>query len=136
MGLWRRHSIAAVLVGCITACSSTPRVKLVIDPAADTNDQLPCYLVVRAVDEKRFMADPYQSIADLVMSPDDSVLQSTVVFPGQSAELEIEVPEKGQLAAYVLFTYPDGDWKTLLPDPPPSKVKLSLRASRMSSQAP
>lgn len=125
-----------MLAGCLAACSSAPKIKLVIEPAADTNDQLPCYLVVRAVDEKRFMADPYQSVADLVMTPDDSVLQSTVVFPGQSAEVEVDVPEKGQVAAYVLFTYPDGDWKTLLPDPPPPKVTLSLRASRLSTQAP
>lgn len=131
------YVVAALTVASgAVGCSSAPRLKLLIDPAADSNAQLPCYLLVRVVDEKSFIADPYQSIADLVMTPDASVLQSTVVFPGQRAELDVPLPEKGQLAAYVLFTYPDGDWKTLLPWPPPEKVILSLKASRLYSRTP
>lgn len=132
----RRWVWVLVTIACawLSACSaSTPRVKVMIEPAADANDELPCYLLIRAVDEKSFIADPYQTIADLVMSPDASVLQSAVIFPGQPAEFEVMLPEKGQLAAYVLFTHPDGDWKALLPSRPPAQVTLSLRSSRLIS---
>lgn len=126
---WGGALIFALL---FSACgSSTPHLKLVVDPAQDTNDQLPCYVLVRAVDEKTFISEPYQSVADLVMNPDASVLQSLVIYPGHKIEIELTVPSKGRLAAYVLFTFPDGDWKTLIPTPTPGVVRLSLSSSRL-----
>ncbi|MCK6545273.1 hypothetical protein L6R52_05345 [Myxococcota bacterium] len=129
------RALLALALMLLAACSSAPRIKVLIDPAADTNGQLPCYVLIRAVDEKSFIAEPYQSVADLVMSPDASVLGSTVVFPGRATELELTPPAKGQLAAYVLFTYPDGDWKTLFTTPLPKQVRLSLQSSRLSLSA-
>jgi hypothetical protein len=94
----RRWVWVLVTIACawLSACSaSTPRVKVMIEPAADANDELPCYLLIRAVDEKSFIADPYQTIADLVMSPDASVLQSAVIFPGSRRSSRSCSPRRG-----------------------------------------
>ncbi|UQA56288.1 hypothetical protein [Polyangium aurulentum] len=122
---------AALLVGC----ASSPKVALRISPASDTNDRRPCYVLVRTVDTKTYMGDSYATIASMVMTPDDSVVASALVFPGTPKELTLSPPQKGQLAVYVLFTYPSGDWKTLLPSPSPEQVEIKLGQHRLYAPA-
>ncbi|MFS8069374.1 MAG: hypothetical protein ACMG6S_23675, partial [Byssovorax sp.] len=115
----------------LAACGGAPQMKLRVSPANDTNDRLPCYLVVRRVDPKAYVSDSYQSVASMVMTPDDSVVTSALVFPGTTQDFTFSPPLKGQLAVYVLFTYPTGDWKTLLPTAMPSQLEIKLAASRL-----
>jgi hypothetical protein len=71
--------------------------------------------LVRAVTLKQFVEDPYQSIAQLVVSPDESVLGSFVVFPGVALTFKFAPPAKGIVAIYFLFTTATGtSWKQQL----------------------
>lgn len=115
----------------LPACSGAPQVKLRISPANDTNDRLPCYILVRQVDPRAYVSDSYQSVASMVMTPDASVVASALVFPGATQDFILSPPPKGQLAVYVLFTYPTGNWKTLLPTTAPSQLEIKLAASQL-----
>jgi len=115
--------------------ASAPQIRIQVSSAPDANDKRPCYLVVRAVDAKAYVGDTYQAVAAMVMVPDDTVLSSTLVFPGTPVDLSLPTPQKGQVAVYVLFTYPKGDWKALLPSPSPSGVEITLAQSRMTVSA-
>jgi hypothetical protein len=132
----RRGRLAAlVLLGplALAACASSSaqtKINLTVTPASDTNDRLPCYLLVRQVDPRAYVSDSYQSIASMVMTPDDSVVASALVFPGTAQSLALAAPSKGQLAVYVLFTYPNGEWKTLLPSAA-SPLEIKLDQSRL-----
>lgn len=122
----------------LAACGGSAQMKLRVNPAADTNDRLPCYLLVRRVDPKAYVSDSYQSVAAMVMSPDDSVVASALIFPGKPQDIALApapTGEKGQLAVYVLFTYPNGDWKTLLPSTTPNQIEITLEASRLYPSA-
>lgn len=127
----RRHTAWLLLAPAVLAACGSSQIKLRVSPASDTNNRLPCYLLVRRVDPKAYVSDSYQSVAAMVMTPDDSVVASALVFPGTAQVIALAPPQKGQLAVYVLFTYPSGDWKTLLPTSAPGHLEIKLAASQL-----
>ncbi|WP_437903082.1 hypothetical protein WME95_31600 [Sorangium sp. So ce327] len=109
-------SLGWVLLGgaMATGCGPSP-VCLTVRPDDALNERRPAYLLVRNVDSKTFLEETYDTAAAKVMDPDDSVLESAVVFPGTRQALQVSPPKKGQIAVYVFFYRPQGDWKALLP---------------------
>jgi hypothetical protein len=82
--------------------------------------------VIRAVTLKQFVEDQYRNIAQLVVSPDESVLASFVVFPGVPQTVKFAPPAKGGAAVYFLFTDASGtSWKQQI-DPGASSVRVQL----------
>jgi hypothetical protein len=70
--------------------------------------------------------DQDRTIARLVVSPDESVLSSFVVFPGVAQTIRFAPPAKGGFAVYFLFTGTTGtSWKRLF-DGAPSTIRLEL----------
>lgn len=104
----------ALLLGA-SATGCAPQMHLAVDPDDKLNEQRPAYLLVRNVDAKTYLEETYQTAAAKVMAPDDSVLESVVVFPGTRQEIKLSPPAKGQVAVYVFFYRPAGEWKAILP---------------------
>lgn len=113
--------------GCLTGgCTSTLRFS--ISASDDTNKGTPVYLVVRKVDGQTFLAEHYGAVAQKVFqnTPDKSILQRQIIFPGQTEVLKIEKPEDGNLGVYVLFSQPGENWRIPLQAPFPDEVIISL----------
>jgi hypothetical protein len=117
--------IASAALGC------APQMKLAVKPNDELNGRRPCYLLVRNVDEKTYQEETYQAAAAKVMTPDDSVLQTAVVFPGTPQTIKLSRPSKGQVALYVFFYRPDGGYKALLPSSTQS-FDVVLEGSRLN----
>lgn len=121
--------IAAVAAGGCGGgqhAAAPPSVTLTVSSPASCNHGRPLQAIVRAVTLKQFVEDQYRSIAQLVVSPDESVLTSFVVFPGVAQTVKFAAPTKGTAAVYFLFTDATGtSWKQQL-DPSATSVQLEL----------
>lgn len=110
-------------------------VTLTVVPSATSNRGRPLRAVVRAVTLKQFVEDQDRTIAQLVVSPDESVLSSFVVFPGIAQTITFAPPAKGGFAVYFLFTGATGtSWKQLF-DTAPSTIRLELGDDRIVTPA-
>ena len=108
------------------AAAAAASVTLIVSSPATCNHGRPLQAVVRAVTLKQFVEDQYRSIAQLVVSPDESVLASFVVFPGVAQTVKFAPPAKGGAAVYFLFTDASGtSWKQQI-DPASTSVRLQL----------
>lgn len=126
-------AVLAALAGCGGSkpaagggSASKPTVTISVAPSKTSNHSRPLYAIVRTVTLKQFAEEPYATVAQLVVSPDESVLAAFVVFPGIDQAVTIDKPAKGALAVYFLFTDATGTtWKQLYDSPPP-KIQLEL----------
>ncbi|MRG92572.1 hypothetical protein [Polyangium spumosum] len=121
---------SALGAGCGSSTSS--QMVLTLRTAADANGARSVYVLARAIDEKHFGAESYESVVSRVTSPDESVQSAVVVLPGQTKVVKVPVPEKGTLAIYALLERPDRDaWRMLLSSPPPEKLEVRIERSRL-----
>jgi len=130
-------ALAAALAGCGGGQhpASAPTVALSVVPSATSNRGRPLQAVVRAVTLKQFVEDQDRTIARLVVSPDESVLASFVVFPGIAQTITFAPPAKGGFAVYFLFTGATGtSWKQLF-DSSPSTIRFDLGDDRIQSSS-
>lgn len=104
---------AALAAPAVLGCKS--QVQFHVRPDDALNENRPCYLVVRNVDSKTYLEETYQAASLQVTAPDDSVLETAVVFPGTKKEISVSPPAKGMVALYVFFYHPTGDWKAIFP---------------------
>ncbi|HET9625224.1 MAG TPA: hypothetical protein VFP84_27840 [Kofleriaceae bacterium] len=132
-------SVAAVVVGCggrqHPAGAAAASVTLVVRSPISCNHGRPVQAVIRAVTLKQFVEDQYRNIAQLVVSPDESVLASFVVFPGVPQTVKFAPPAKGGAAVYFLFTDAVGTtWKQQL-DPVVTSLHVQLTDSQIAQPA-
>lgn len=118
----------AVLAACQSlACGSrAPQAPVTPPPApfevtvctsSETNDRRALVLLIRAVPKTRFFDEEYDSIADLAVAPDDSVLAQAVLVPSEVRKFSVRPAPKGELALYFLFSKPaDESWRWLVPE--------------------
>jgi hypothetical protein len=106
--------------------AGAPTTAISVTPSQTSNRGRPLHALVRAVTLKQFAEDQYRSVAQLVVSPDESVLSSFVVWPGVDQTIKIPRPAKGAVAVYFLFTGATGtSWKQLF-DGAPSSIRIEL----------
>ncbi|MCP3101816.1 hypothetical protein LZ198_23345 [Myxococcus sp. K15C18031901] len=127
--------LALVLAVGLSACAPTHLTVNVKSPPG-TNQGRPLHMVVRAVDAQRYMTEFYADVAERVVHPDDSVVQTLVIYPGEKTQTRVKIPEEMPLAISFLFTTPDGAWQVLLDTPIPGRVDIELEESRIRTDAP
>ena len=119
----------------LTACSSTPKppppLGFEIQADAQTNNSRLFYFVVRTANDKQFMQESYQDVANKAFAdpPDAGVLGVFSVVPGTEQKYTVNLPTQGTLAMYFLFTQPGTQWKKLLSLPLEEKYKIKLKAN-------
>jgi hypothetical protein len=126
--------VLAILLG---ACASTstpkppPPLTFDVTTTIQTNDGGLFYFVVRSANEKQFMLETYQDVANKAFSepPDQGVLGVFSVVPGTQQEYTVSQPTEGTIALYFLLTKPGSQWKKLLSTPLEDKYNINLKAN-------
>lgn len=129
--LYRLTALAALL---LAACGPS-HINLSIKSPPGTNLGRPMYMLVRKVDPKQYANEAYSEVAAKVGAPDNTVLQTAVIYPGTIQRFKVNAPKDGALAVSFLFTAPDGNWQLLLAPPSPSAVDVELTVSRILSDS-
>ena len=109
-----------------SGCASSLRFSVTAE--SGTNKNAPVYLVVRSVDGQTFLAEHYNAVAEKVFqgTPDKSILERKIIFPGQTETIRIDTPSEGSLGVYVLFSEPGENWRIPLQAHFPEEVVISL----------
>jgi hypothetical protein len=117
-------------VATVLACVP-PRLVVTVNAGAGMNQGLPMFVVARAVDQAKYLSEPYATVANQVTSPDSSVIQTAQIYPGRNSQLLIKTPDKTPLAVYFLFTDPGIRWRMYLEQPMPAKCTISVEANEI-----
>ena len=104
-----------------------------IAPDASTNEERPVYIVFRKVNNKSFLTESYDHIADMVYADpqDESLLSWHVLMPGQKEKLQVVKPDKLSIGVYVLFTQPGERWKLLLEKPLEPEYSIKIKKNEL-----
>jgi hypothetical protein len=124
-------SLGWLLVALLASACGAPHLTVNVRSPAGTNQGRPLYMVVRTVDSKKYLSETYADVAAKVVAPDDSVIETAVVYPGGEKSLRVKIPEETSVAVSFLFTAPDGAWQALLDAPVPRSVDFDLLESRI-----
>lgn len=133
MNTWYRvmlSTMTVLLVGC-----GSSQIGIYVESTETTNSKRPFYLVIRAVDQKDYVSESYQEVADKVFhDPAKTVLKTEVIYPGRTAAVTLDMPEQLPLGIYFLFTEPGTLWKSFIPQPLPSSIEFQLEGNGIKSQ--
>ncbi len=129
----RKKILIPIVTAFLAACSSdpTPPPMIAFDITADyqANDGRLFYCVVRTANEKQFMLDNYQEVANKAFAdpPDPGVLGVFSIAPGTEQTYTVNQPAQGAMGLYFLFTQPNSQWKKLLSTPFEEKYNVELK---------
>jgi hypothetical protein len=129
---YRLTALAAALL--LGGCAPS-HVNLSVKSPPGTNLGRPMYMLVRQVDPKVYANEAYSEVAAKVGAPDNTVLQTAVIYPGTIQRFQVKTPKEGSLAVSFLFTAPDGNWQLLLSPPVTTAVDVELTVSRILSDS-
>ncbi|AKJ04087.1 Hypothetical protein AA314_05713 [Archangium gephyra] len=130
--MYRLTALAALAL--LSGCAAS-QIHLNIKSPPGTNLGRPMYMLVRQVDPKQYANEAYSEVAAKVGAPDNTVLQTSVIYPGTIQRFQVKTPKEGALAVSFLFTAPDGNWQLLLSPPVTSAVDIELTVSRILSDS-
>lgn len=108
-------------------------VTLSIKSPPGTNQGRPLYMIVRTVEPKQYSTEAYNDVAAKVISPDKTVLQTEVIYPGTYQHIKVKLPKDAAVAVSFLFTAPNGSWQMLLNEPVASTVAIELLEGRIQT---
>jgi hypothetical protein len=120
--------LAILLTACASDPTPPPPVEFEITADHQTNNSRLFYFVVRTANDKQFMLESYQDVANKAFSDpqDPSVLGVFSIVPGTKQEYNFSLPAQGAIALYFLFTQPGTQWKKLLSVPIQNKYNIRL----------
>ena len=127
--------ILLTVITFLLACSSTPEppppLGLNISVNIQANNGELFYVVAKTTNEKGFMLDSYENIANLAFSdnPEPEKLSVFSVVPGTNQDYTIVQPAEGMIGLYFLLTKPGSQWKKLLTIPFESNYDVLLDAT-------
>ena len=127
--------ILLTVITFLLACSSTPEppppLGLNVSVNIQANNSELFYVVAKTTNEKGFMLDSYENIANLAFSdnPEPERLSVFSVVPGTNQDYTIVQPAEGMIGLYFLLTKPDSQWKKLLTIPFESNYDVVLDAT-------
>jgi len=129
-------AIAAVVSfsGCASRRPPPPQMKLYVQSDTATNDGQLFYLMVRAVSDKQFLTESYETVASIVFAdpPDKTVVGTHVILPGNRQELHVTQPEESPVAFYFLFTHPGDQWKKIMDQPLAKAYNIKIHKNDVS----
>ena len=111
--------ILLTVITFLLACSSTPEppppLGLNISVNIQANNGELFYVVAKTTNEKGFMLDSYENIANLAFSdnPEPERLSVFSVVPGTNQDYTIVQPAEGMIGLYFLLTKPGSQWTKL-----------------------
>lgn len=127
----RTYGLMALAAMSAVGCGPS-QVSLSIKSPPGTNMGRPLYMLVRQVDPKQYANEAYSEVASRVGTPDATVLQTAVIYPGTIQRFQVKAPkEGGAMAVSFLFTAPDGNWQMLLSPQQTPSVDVELAVSRI-----
>ncbi|WPB82043.1 hypothetical protein KYC5002_23385 [Archangium violaceum] len=130
--MYRLTALAALAL--LSGCGAS-QISLNVKSPPGTNLGRPMYMLVRQVDPKQYANEAYSEVASKVGAPDNTVLQTSVIYPGTIQRFQVKAPAEGALAVSFLFTAPDGNWQLLLSPPMTNAVDIELTVSRILSNS-
>lgn len=116
-------------VGCVPG-----QLTISVSAAANVNQSRPVYMVVRTVDSKAYLSQTYQEVVAKVITPDNSIIHTAVIYPGGTKQVSVKVPQSLPVAVSFLFTSPDGEWQTLFDALVPGAVDIQLEGNRIQER--
>jgi hypothetical protein len=118
-------AIAAAASLWLFGCASTSQIT--VRSTAQTNDGNTLYMMVRNGD-KATAAETYQEVAAKLFAepPDESVILSQPIFPGNTATLSLDDADKRDVVIYFFFTQNGENWRVALRKPLPAEVFIDL----------
>ena len=131
----RAGSLGGLLAVLLASACGPAHLTVNVRSPAGTNQGRPLFMVVRAVDSKKYLSETYSEVAAKVVEPDDSVIETAVVYPGGEKSLRVKIPDETSVAVSFLFTSPDGAWQALLDTPVPRSVNFDLLENRIRTNA-
>lgn len=119
--------------GC--AHEATVKRTVVLSPVKDANAGRPFYVLIRAVSEKEFLTDSYNTVAELVYpnSDDPTVLKVVLIWPSKEQRVEVQVPQEKGVGVYGVYTRPGNPWKVLHAPPLKSELRTVLKRRTVES---
>jgi hypothetical protein len=109
-------------------CSKTT-TQLVVDAPEAMNDGAPLHMMIRAIPDS-LEQETYEQVAAkmFVQPPDESVIASQPVFPGERFALSLPDVGKGDIVLYFFFTSPDpkDGFRVPIRKPIPAEVFIEL----------
>jgi hypothetical protein len=131
--MYRFSALAALAL--LSGCGAS-QIHLNVKSPPGTNLGRPMYMLVRQVDPKQYANEAYSEVAAKVGAPDDTVLQTAVIYPGTIQRFQVKTPkDAAAVAVSFLFTAPDGNWQMLLSPQSTSAVDVELTVSRILSNS-
>ena len=120
--------VAPFMGGCGGKHVPPPEIVFTIDSESETNQGRPFHCVFRFVNANQFLGDSYDTVAALLFAnpPDESVLASLVLLPGEEQEIKIKRPDKADIGLYCFFTEPGDPWKIRLDQPLGEEYEITL----------
>lgn len=128
-------ALALFLLGATAGCASK-EIHFSVQSQLNTNDTRSVMFVVRKVNERAYLTDTYQSVAQRVFAspPDMSILRAEPIIPGVDYEVDVNKPEDGSsLAVYFLFANPGANWKVFIEAPLPDDAEFVLGTNTIES---
>ncbi|MBU8899474.1 hypothetical protein DRW03_28690 [Corallococcus sp. H22C18031201] len=127
---------AGLLLMLGSAGCATPHLTVNVKAPPGTNQGRPLYMVIRSVVTKTYLSEGYGDVAAKVITPDESVLQTAVVYPSRLTRVRVKLPPEKAVAVSFLFTTPNGAWQALLDTPVPDSIDIELQESRIRTDIP
>ncbi|MCE5335604.1 MAG: hypothetical protein LLG06_13555 [Desulfobacteraceae bacterium] len=134
IGIFLLLSVVVCSVGCSGKRPPPPQMKLYVETDQSINNGQLFYLLLRAVTDKQFLTESYQTVAGVVFAdpPDKTVIGSHVILPGLYQEFKVIQPEEGPVAFYFFFTEPGDQWKKLIEQPLAKAYNVKIKGDGIS----
>jgi hypothetical protein len=134
---WLLPLLLVLLLAGAAGCAHGRRT-LTLDPSPQANGGRPFYILVRAVNEKAFFGESYQTVAQSLFpqTNDPSVRLVRLLWPGRQETARVTIADSDSFAVYAFFTQPGDPWRLLLSPPLRKDYALVLGTGTISLRVP
>ncbi len=122
-----------LFLSCIfSGCSifKSDQIDIVVQSSEYCNGGRPFYMLVRMIDQKSYITESYQEVAEKVFQDNEqSVIKTESIYPGKEKKVYLDMQDKSPMAIYFLFTEPTERWKKFFALPLPKTMKFEIEGN-------